>query len=39
MDDIIGRKKLDQDKWAEIVTNARKRLTNNEPVADVGDKK
>ena len=39
MDDIIGRKKLDQDKWAEIVTQARKRLNNNEPVADIGDKK
>jgi hypothetical protein len=38
MDDIIGRKKLDQDKWAEIITQARKRLSNNEPVADIGDK-
>ena len=39
MDDIIGRKNLDQDKWAEIIRDARKRLSNNEPVADIGDKK
>ena len=39
MDDWTGRKTLDSDKWAEIVTQARKRLNNNEPVADIGDKK
>jgi len=39
MDDIIGRKKLDQDKWAEIIRDARKRQSDNEPVVDIGDKK
>ena len=39
MDDWTGRKILDSKKWAEIITQARKRLSNNEPVADIGDKK
>lgn len=39
MDDWTGRKKLDSDKWAEIITQARKRLNDNAPVADIGDKK
>jgi hypothetical protein len=30
MDDIIGRKKLDQDKWAEIVRDARSRMAESE---------
>jgi hypothetical protein len=30
MDDIIGRKKLDQDKWAEIVRDARSRMAEKE---------
>ena len=37
MDDITGRKKLDQDKWAEIVSDARNRLDNNKPVENIGD--
>ena len=37
MDDHIGRKKLDQDKWAEIVRDARNRLDNNKPVDNIGD--
>lgn len=39
MDDWTGRKILDSKKWAEIITQARKRLNSNEPVADIGDKK
>jgi hypothetical protein len=39
MDDWTGRKELDSDKWAEIITQARKRLNENAPVADIGDKK
>lgn len=39
MDDRTGRKILDSDKWAEIITQARKRLNDNAPVADIGDKK
>jgi hypothetical protein len=30
MDDIIGRKKLDQDKWAEIIRDARSRMAEKE---------
>ena len=32
MDDIIGRKKLDQDKWAEIVRDARSRMAEKEKI-------
>ena len=39
MDDWTGRKKLDSDKWAEIIAEARKRLNDNAPVSDIGDKK
>ena len=39
MDYWTGRKILDSDKWAEIITLARKRLNDNAPVADIGDKK
>jgi hypothetical protein len=38
MDDWTGRKILDSKKWAEIITQARKRLNNNDSVADIGDK-
>ena len=30
MDDIIGRKKLDQSKWAEIIRDARLRMAEKE---------
>jgi len=30
MDDHIGRKKLDQDKWAEIIRDARSRMAEKE---------
>ena len=39
MDDWLGRKELDSDKWEEIITQARKRLNDNAPVSDIGDKK
>jgi hypothetical protein len=32
MDDIIGRKKLDQDKWAEIIRDARSRMAEKEKI-------
>ena len=32
MDDIIGRKKLDQGKWAEIVRDARSRMAEKEKI-------
>jgi hypothetical protein len=37
MDDLAGRKKLDQDQWAMIVDAARKRMHYNQRVTDIRD--